>query len=350
MAETLRFGIVGCGVIGPAHAEAIESLAEAELVAVADCNPAAADKLAETYGARAYSDLQQMLNDIELDVVDVCTPSGLHAEQACQVMNSGRHVIVEKPMALSLAAIDEMMRVQEEMGVKLAVVSQYRFEPASRRVQELMEKEAFGRLVLGCAQIPWWRSQTYYDSGGWRGTREMDGGGTLMNQSIHWIDLLQWFMGRVRSVCAYADTLAHRMETEDVAVASLRFANGALGTVAATTAAYPGLASRVEVFGNRGSAVIENGRLAYLHLARDDPKEVGAYGLQEQPEHRGGRSGHPPGATPTTNTLAMQIADMIRAIREDSTPLVDGRAARHPVEIILAIYESARRSEEVVIP
>ncbi len=181
-----------------------------------------------------------------------------------------------------------------------------------------------------------------------------------MNQSIHSIDLLPWFMGPVKSVYALTDTLVHRMETEDVAVAVLRFASGALGTIAATTGAYPGSATRIEVFGDKGSAIIENDTLAYLHLARDDQEEVGSYGAQsaaaqEQPQQEETAPGavqeiaQNPAAL-SSSSHALQIADMIRAIREDRTPLVDGYAGRRPVEIILSIYESARTHREVVLP
>ncbi len=181
MRDKLRFGIVGCGVIGVTHAEAIAGLSDAELVAVADVPAAAsqAERLARRYGVHVYTDLQEMLDREELDVVDVCTPSGMHGEHACQIMRSGRHTIVEKPMDISLDAISEMLRVQQEMGVKLAVISQRRFEPAARRVHALVQEGAFGRLVLGVAQIPWWRSQAYYGSGAWRGTWALDGGGVL---------------------------------------------------------------------------------------------------------------------------------------------------------------------------
>ncbi|HET9919707.1 MAG TPA: Gfo/Idh/MocA family oxidoreductase, partial [Ktedonobacteraceae bacterium] len=284
MAEKLRFGIVGCGVIGPTHAEAINSLPDAQLVAVADISPERARMLAERYGATAYTDIGEMLAREQLDVVTVCTPSGMHGTHAIQVMRSGRHAIVEKPMEISRAAMDEMLRVQQEMGVKLAVISQHRFDPAAQQVYALAQENAFGRLVLGNALIPWWRSQGYYDSGAWRGTWQLDGGGVLMNQSIHSIDLLQWFMGPIRSIYAYTSTLAHRMETEDVAVAVLRFASGAVGTIAATTGAYPGVTTRIEVFGDRGSAIIEDDELSYQHLARDDSEEAGAYGTNIQSE------------------------------------------------------------------
>jgi predicted dehydrogenase len=352
MTEKLRFGIVGCGVIGPTHAEAIASLPDAQLVAVTDLIPEKAQKLADRYGGTPYTDLQEMLTRELLDVVDICTPSGLHGEHACQVMHSGRHVIVEKPMEISREAIEEMLRVQQETRVKLAVISQHRFDPASLQVHDLVEEKAFGRLVLGNALVPWWRSQAYYDSGAWRATWKLDGGGVLMNQSIHSIDVLQWLMGPVKSIFAYTDTLVHRMETEDVAVAILRFASGALGTIAATTGAYPGVTTRIEIFGDKGSAVIQNDSLGYLHLARDDREEVGAYGRnlkQNKNADEGGSTAQNPAAL-SARGHALQIADMIRAIREDGSPLVDGHAARQPVEIILGVYESARTHKEVTLP
>jgi len=244
--------------------------------------------------------------------------------------------------------------VQQETGVKLAVISQHRFDPVTRQVHDLIEEQAFGRLVLGNAIIPWWRSQAYYDSGAWRGTWELDGGGVLMNQSIHSIDLLQWLMGPARSVFSYTDTLVHRMETEDVAVAVLRFANGALGTIAATTGAYPGVSTRIEIYGDKGSAVIEDDQLSYFHLARDDREEVGPYGggapgkRAQRTENADTSAAQDPAAL-AIRSHALQIEDMLRAIREDGTPLLDGYAAKHPVEIILAIYESARTHKEVTL-
>lgn len=352
MAEPLRFGLVGCGVIGPVHAEALASLPDARLVAVADLDMERARKLTAQYGGTPYPDLQSMLEQAALDVVIVCTPSGLHGEHACQIMRAGRHVIVEKPMEIHRETLDEMLRVQQETGMKLAVISQHRFDPASQQVRQLVDEKAFGRLVMGNALIPWWRSQAYYDSGAWRGTWKLDGGGVLMNQSIHSIDLLQWLMGPVKSVMACTDTLVHRMETEDVAVAALRFASGALGVIAATTGAYPGVSTRIEIFGNQGSAIIENDELAFLHLARDEKEAVGDYGvnMKRKPDREpisSGASSNP--AALMARSHARQIADMIRAIREDGTPLVDGYAGRQPVEIILSIYESARTHREIML-
>lgn len=353
MTEKLRFGIIGCGVIGPLHAEAIVSLPNAELVAVADSELAKAEKLAATYKITPYQDFNAMFASEELDVIDICTPSGLHGEHACAAMKAGYHVIVEKPMEITNERIAEMLRVQQQTGRKMAVISQHRFDEAAMQVRKLVQEGALGRLVLGNAAIPWWRSQKYYDSGAWRGTWKLDGGGVLMNQSIHSIDVLQWLMGPVKSIHAYTDTLVHHMETEDVAVAVLRFISGAVGTISATTGAYPGVTTRIEVFGDRGSAIIENDKLAYLHLSRDDQEEVGAYGggatQKKSPGEQAEKGGaHDPAAI-QTNTHAEQIADMIRAIQNNSIPFVDGIAARHPVEIILGIYEAARTGREVIL-
>ncbi len=354
MTEQLRFGIVGCGVIGALHAKAIRSLPTAHLISVADVIPERAQKLAQEYSVTPYVDVQEMYAKEHLDVATICTPSGMHGAHAIEAMQAGCHVIVEKPMEINLATIEKMLHVQQETGRKMAVISQHRFDSATQQVHKLVDKQEFGRLVLGNAVIPWWRSQQYYDSGAWRGTWALDGGGVLMNQSIHSIDLLQWLMGHVKSVYAYMDTLTHRMETEDVAGAVLRFANGAIGTITATTSGYPGTGTRIEIYGDKGSAIIESDTLKYLHLARDDKEEIGSYGGAKPKAADAGstesaKTGAADPAAIGADTHALQIDDMIRAIRNNGTPLVDGIAGRHPVEIILGIYESARTGKEVTL-
>jgi predicted dehydrogenase len=339
----LRFGIVGCGVIGKTHAAAIAGLGDAKLAGVADQVPERVGALADMYEIPGYPDLTSMLAAGSIDVVTICTASGLHGELTREAMRSEKHVVVEKPLEITLQAIDDTLRVQRDMGVKLAVISQHRFDPAAQQVHELMGAGAFGTPVLANAHILWWRSQEYYDSGDWRGSWALDGGGVLMNQSIHSIDLLQWFMGPVQSVYAYTGTLAHRMETEDTAVAALRFASGALGTIAATTSAYPGVSTRIEILGPKGSAVIEDDRMRYLHVEREGGEVVSPYGL-ETPETL-----QPGSQEPEVDAHARQIEAIIQEIRRDGTPPVDPLTARHDVEIILAIYETARTGREVVL-
>src|ERR671910_579863 len=276
--EKLRFGILGCGVIGPHHARAISGLADAELVAVADVVPGLADKLAGEYGCSSHYGLGPMLSGTKLDAVCVCTPSGMHAGDAIAALEAGKHVVIEKPVDVTLEAADRLLGVQRATGGKVAVVSQHRFDAATPAVHPAISTQQFGRLTAGSAEVPWWRYQSYYDSGGWRGTWELDGGGVLINQAIHSIDLLQWLMGPVVEVNAYTGLLAHeRIEVEDTAVAILKFAGGALGTIVATTAAYPGLTATIAVHGDRGSAIIDDDELRYFHAAGEG-EETESYG------------------------------------------------------------------------
>ncbi len=351
-AERLRFGILGCGVIGPHHARAIAGLEGAELVAVADRGLDPAEELASVYGCSAYASLEEMLSGVDLDAVCVCTPSGMHARDAIAAMEAGKDVVIEKPVDITLKSADRLLEVQRTTGRKVAVISQHRFDAASRAVHDALTRGEFGRLTSGSAEVKWWRSQSYYDSGGWRGTWELDGGGALINQAIHSIDLLQWLMGPVIELSAYTGLLAHeRIEVEDTAVAILKFAGGALGTILATTAAYPGLTARIAVHGDRGSAVIDDDELKYFHAA-GEAQEGGAYGAggaenqAEQVIKRYGAMGTGPGAGSDPASLSMahrdQIRDFVEAVREGREPSVNLEEGRKPLAIIQGIYESVR--------
>ena len=353
----LRFGILGCGVIGPHHARAIAGLESAELVAVADIVPDLAEDLAGEHECPAYSSLEGMLSGVDLDVVCVCTPSGMHAENAITVLEAGKDVVIEKPVDVTLEAADRLLEVQRATGRKVAVVSQHRFDAATRAVHEAVTNGEFGRMTSGTAEVRWWRSQSYYDSGGWRGTWELDGGGVLINQAIHSLDLLQWLMGPVIEVTAYTGLLAHeRIEVEDTAVAILKFASGALGTIMATTAAFPGLTATISVHGDRGSAIIDDDKLRYFHVVGEE-QEGDAYGegenRAERVMERYGEVESGPGAGADPGSLSMahrdQIQDLVEAIREDREPSVNLEEGRKPLAIIQGIYESARSGGPVSI-
>ena len=352
MVGKLRFGILGCGVIGPQHALVLQDLPEsAELVAVADTVPGRAEQLAARYGCAHHSSLADLLARQDIDAVCVCTPSGMHAQHAIDTIRAGKHAVIEKPVDVQLGIIDALIAAQRATDRKVAVISQHRFDRATQIVHEAAHSGKFGRLTLGTAQVSWWRAQSYYDSGEWRGTWALDGGGALMNQSVHTLDLLQWIMGEVAEVCAYSGLLAHeRMEVEDTAVATLRFASGALGLLEATTAAYPGLTARLKIHGERGSAVIDNDELFYFHAATAE-QEGAAYGASgggnQAAEVLGAESSSGgPSAASDPSSLGMthrdQIADFISAVREGGEPLVNVEEARKVVAVILAVYESAR--------
>lgn len=337
MAGEVRFGIIGCGVIGPTHAEAIARTDGARLVAVADEDPQRARELADRYGVQALAP-QELVGRPDIDAVCVCTPTGTHAAVALAAIEAGKHVLVEKPMDVSLAAADRMIDAARRKGVVLGGVLQRRFDPDARRLKEEIERGRLGRLYLGVAVMPYYRSQSYYDSAEWRGTWALDGGGALMNQGIHVIDLLQWFMGPVVSVTARAGTFAHeRIEVEDAAVALVQFASGALGAIVGTTAAFPGLHDRLEIYGTDGTGILEGARLRTLEL-RAERGEVHPYGEAPPSPPPLEKTGAPPVAG-----HAAQVADFVLALREGRPPAITGEEHRKSLEILMAIYRSARQ-------
>lgn len=360
MAQKLRYGIIGCGVIGDLHAQVVTRALneEVQLVAVADIIPERADRFSHQYGGQAHYDYLSLLQRDDLDMVSVCLPSGMHADCTIEALNAGKHVVCEKPFDITLEAIDRALEVERNAKGRLTVIFQNRFHPASQIVKQAADTGKFGRLTYASAQIPWWRSQAYYDSGDWRGTRELDGGGSLMNQGVHTIDLMQWVMGPVVEVQAYTATLAHeRIAVEDVATAALRFANGALGVIEGTTALYPGLEIRLVVGGDRGSAVLEGSNLHWFH-AKEDAAEAGSYGggqnqaqevLARAATAQGGASGISDSRVPGAAAHVTQIKLMLEAVRHGTPVPVAASESRNAVAIILAVYESARTGRPVAV-
>jgi len=355
----LRFAIVGCGSIAPTHADALAALAPDEVLLTACCDsvPERAQAFAEKYHVRALP-YEEALRDPDIDAISVCAPSGLHAELGVPALTSGKHVIVEKPMDVTLDACDRLMAAQRESGKTFAVISQHRFDAASLGVKELMDGGELGSLVLADARIPWYRTQEYYDSGDWRGTYALDGGGCLMNQGVHTVDLLRWLCGPVATVYARAATLAHeRIEVEDVVSATLTFANGAIGTLMASTAAYPGFAARLAVHGTQGSAVIEGDALHTLAIqgrAVETGRQAAQHALQvAQGGTRAATEAVVSGeaaADPASvwgDAHRAELLDFIRCCRTGEMPLVNGQEGRNAVELVLAVYESARTGEVV---
>lgn len=352
----VRFGILGCGHIGRKHAEAIQSLSdEAELVAVADCISKLACAFACEYDCNWYTDLGGLLSDSTIDAVCICTPSGLHAAQAIDVLTAGKHAVIEKPVDISLQAIDTLALVQSRTRRKIAVISQHRFDRANRIVHDYAHRGVFGHVTLASAQVHWWRPQAYYDSAEWRGTRSADGG-CLMNQAIHMVDLLQWIMGPIAEVQSFTSTLAHtQIDVEDTAVALLLFANGALGMIEATTTAYPGGMSRLEIHGDHGSATIENHVLTYLHTISGDGEETSnspCANNQAQDILRSERENvpsHLPSGVSAHLPVAhrAQLLDFVQAIVNEREPLVNLEEGRKAVEIVQAIYSAGRERRSV---
>lgn len=343
------FGIVGCGMIADFHARAIADVDGARLVACYDTVPQAADKLAEKTGCKAYHRLEETLADPGVEVVTIGTPSGAHMEPAVAAAEAGKHVIVEKPLEITLQRCDRIIDACRNSGVVLSTIFPSRFHGSSVQLKRAVDAGRFGRLTVGDAYVKWFRTQQYYDGGAWRGTWELDGGGALMNQAIHSVDLLAWLMGPVAEIRAQAALLGHeRIAVEDVAVATLKFANGALGVIEASTAIYPGYLKRIEIHGLAGSAVMEEEDLAKWDFAEKQPEDDEIHKRMSERVSGGGGAADP--AAIGHHGHARQFADVLQAIQQGTAPLVDGPEGRRSVEIILAIYQAAETGQAVGLP
>jgi predicted dehydrogenase len=339
--DTFGVGIVGAGAIGAVHAEVLDELKDARLVAVTSAGEATGRKLAERHRAKWHAELEGLLLRPDVDVVLICTPSGLHPDQAVAAARAGKHVITEKPMAITLEGADQMIQACQEADVTLSVIFQYRFNRDAVRLKRAVEAGFFGSPVLGNAFVHWHRTQEYYEKGHWRGTWALDGGGALMNQSIHAVDLLQWILGPLESVCGYAETLSHNMEAEDTATAALRFADGALGTIQGTTSAHKDLPIRIEVKGTAGSATLEGPRLTFWQPGREE-EIFSTRDLESLPESQ---ADEPLGAA-----HRRQLKEIFAALREGREPPIPGEEARKAVEIVLGIYRSTTSGKRVIFP
>jgi len=336
------FCIVGCGMIARFHARALAEVPGAKLAALVSRRTAGARKLADELGLRCdiYDDLTAALARRDLDVVIVATPSGAHMEPAVAAAAAGKHVVVEKPLEITLERCDRIIDACDRHGVQLCTIFPSRFADANRALKGAVEAGRFGRVTLGETTCKWWRAQSYYDEGGWKGTRALDGGGALMNQAIHNVDLLLWMMGAPTHVIGFTATLVHeRIEVEDTAVACLRFASGALGVIEATTSVYPGSPKTIAVHGDRGTAVIEQEDVLRWDFT---PETDDDRALKQRFAHKVGASGGSSNPAAISHVYhARQLADFVAALESGRRPLVDGREGRRAVAVILAIYESA---------
>jgi predicted dehydrogenase len=348
----LGFGIVGLGM-GRHHARAIDRAKGARLVAVCDIDEKRLNSTATEHGVKAYKNYSDMLKDPEVEVINVCVPSGMHAEMAIPAVRSGKHIIVEKPIDVDVEKVNQIIEEGKRSGVKMSGIFQSRFAHLTRRIKKTVDDGRLGKLTGVHGLVMWWRADSYYrgEHGSWKGTWAMDGGGSLMNQGIHTVDLLQFLGGRVKSVVGYYGIFGHDIEAEDKTVAILKFENGALGTITTTTCAYPGLSVYVYVHGINGTIVMRDETLETWRIAGEEEKEeqhemLSLYGPKEKRE--GATTSSDPMAVGSTGHVG-QIEDMVEAILEDREPCVTIESAKHAVEIVNAIYESARSGKEVTI-
>ena len=346
---TTGFAIVGTGMISRYHAQAIAAIPDARLVGCFNHNLERAKPFAEEFGCQAYSSLDEMLANPDVQVVTICTPSGAHLEPALAAAKAGKHLLVEKPLEITLERCDAIISACEQAGTLLGSILPSRFSPANIALKKAIETGRFGRLTLGDTYVKWWRTQAYYDGGGWRGTWALDGGGAFMNQAIHNVDLLYWFMGDVQEVCGLTSTLAHeRIEVEDVGTAVVRFKNGALGTLEASTSVFPGLLKKTEIHGTTGSAIIEQDSILLWNFETELPEDAELLQQYGQGNQVSGGAADPKAISFIGHQR--QFEDFIEAIRTHRLPRIDGFEGRKSVELILAIYESSRTGKRISLP
>ncbi len=346
----MKFGIIGSGMIAKFHAKAIEAMAGSELHSVYSRNPKSAQAIADEFGCQASSDLDAFLADPELEIVTIATPSGAHLEPAVAAAKAGKHVICEKPLEVTTERVDQMAVAGQENGVTISGIFNRRFNPGLAALKRAVDAGRFGQISLADAYIKWYRDQDYYDSGQWRGTWELDGGGALMNQSIHAIDQLLYVAGPVKSVSASTATLAHeRIEVEDTAVAILEFESGARGVIQGSTACWSkdGHSAEVQICGEKGSAILADDKFRVWEFKEEDAEDERIRSELMITSGSKGIGANDPSAIDFVGHQR-NFEDVVNAIKENRTPLVDVSEARKAVALINAIYESARNQSQRV--
>jgi UDP-N-acetyl-2-amino-2-deoxyglucuronate dehydrogenase len=339
------WGIVGCGMIAKFHAKAIGAMRGSRLVGCYSRDPEKGASFAKEFGGTPYSDLAAMLKNSDIDIVTICTPSGAHLEPAADAARAGKHVLVEKPLEVTVKRCDQLIELCDREGVQLGTIFPSRFHRSALSLKQAVDAGRFGSVAMAAAYVKWFRTQQYYDSGKWRGTWKLDGGGALMNQAIHSVDLLLWLMGPVRSVSAMTALRAHeRIEVEDAATAVLEFENGALGSIEATTAAYPGSLKRIEIAGSTGFATLEEEAIVKWDFAKSlksDQKIL--EGLKGNVT--GGGASDP--AAIGFKAHQSLFEDFVKSVKAGKVNSINGHEGRRSVELITSIYKAAKTGKRV---
>jgi predicted dehydrogenase len=342
------FGIIGAGAIAEVHARAIDTIMDAELIGVFDHNPDKTIAFSTKFRCKAFDSAEKLCNDERINIVSICTPSGRHLEPALTAINAGKNCVIEKPLEITLERCDKIINAGIDRKVMVSGIFPMRFSRVYLELKKAIDEGRFGKLVMGDAYIKWYRTPEYYNEVKWRSLLNASGGGAVMNQGIHSVDLLRWFMGKVDSVCAFTGLIGHEgLEVEDVATAAIRFANGAMGVVEASTAVNPGFFRRIEILGTRGSAIVEEEKLvAWKFDEERDSDRIIREKYSGNNLSGGGVSD--PRAISDIGHLR-QLLDIIQSIDKGEPPAIDAIEAKKAVELVLAIYASASNKRIVYL-
>jgi UDP-N-acetyl-2-amino-2-deoxyglucuronate dehydrogenase len=346
----MKFGIFGGSMIARFHAQAIEAMKDSTVVAVYARRHSVAEELAAEFGCKAYSDEEDFFNDPDIEIVTIATPSGAHLDPALKAAKAGKHIICEKPIEISPESVDKMIEAADKAGVILSGIFSRRFSPAVAALKSAIDRGRFGNIAIMSASILWWRDPEYYKASNWKGTWKLDGGGALMNQSIHTIEQLLYYLGPVKKVAASSTRATHKgIEVEDTAVAILEFANGTRGVIQGSTACWSESGNPAEIFvsGDQGSVILADDKFRQWEFRNELPEDFEIRNkLLIDPHQAGAGANNPKAITPDGHTRNFE--DVVEAIQNGKNPLIDGHEARKAVELICAIYESAKNNGQPV--
>ena len=338
--KQVTFGIVGCGMIANYHAKAISAIEGAALAGACSRSAASAQAFCGEWKIPMFETYEEMLRSSDIDAVCLCTPSGDHARQILQALDAGKHVVVEKPMCISLEDCDAVIRKADQTGKKVCVISQLRFSDAIQEIKRAIDAGEVGQLYSAALTMRYFRSQAYYDSAAWRGTWALDGGGVMMNQGIHGVDMLCYLFGPAREVTGFAQTMARDIEVEDTAVSAIRFENGMLATIDASTCCAPGFPKKIVLSGEKGTIIMEEDAITLWTLPTPCRIPLGAVSGSSA-------SSDPKGILPTNHTR--QLRNFVDAVLQNVPLVSDAREGRLPLEIILGTYQSSREGRLVQV-
>jgi len=338
MDKELKVGILGCGMIADYHAKSVTEIPGLILKGAYDVNENSKNEFCKKYEITAFLSKEDMLESKDVDIICICLPSGFHYPVALECIEHKKHVVVEKPMTFTTTEADEIIKKAKENEVFVTVISQMRYSKAVKDLKNAVDNGYFGRITTGDIYMKYYRSPEYYASSKWKGTLKMDGGGALMNQGVHGVDLLRYLMGPVKSVQSLSKTLCHEIEAEDTVSAILEFENGALGVIQATTSVYPGFLRRLEISGTDGTVRLVEDTIEFCQF-RDASKNLECSKSEKQTGSRPDGMNH--------NLHKKQIADFAEAIKNKEEPFINAVEGKKAIEIIEAIYKAAKTGEKI---
>jgi len=342
------FGIIGAGAIAEVHARAIDTIMDAELIGVFDHNPEKTASFSARYNCRPFTTAEELCNDNNINIVCICTPSGLHLESALTAINAGKNCVIEKPLEITLERCDRIINAGIQHNVVVSGIFPMRFSRVFSELKKAVDEGRFGKLVMGDVYVKWFRKPEYYTDVKWRANLLSSGGGALMNQGIHSVDLLRWCMGKVEAVCAFTGLVGHEnLEVEDVAAATLKFTNGALGVIEASTTVNPGFFRRLEILGTKGSVIIEEEKILAWNFDEERESDQKLREKFSENNNSGGGVSDPKAISDIGHLR--QLLDIIKSIENGNPPAIDALEARSAVELVLAVYTSARNKRIVYL-